>query len=216
MRMIIPYQINSKQRTKLADDIAEALNTIARYMMYPTCNYEIGDCILDRSGKLSIPESMDDATVRKLLEHLKNRGYESKGIEEADKLTINLPRTDFTDDQLSVLIQMVKAKEGLFKRAFQTDSLEVVVTNEWVSFPWFNLSGDADEAQAYASFIGKLCGMARRQKRVSASSTEGDNDKYAFRCYLLRLGFIGDEHKRSRAILLQNLDGNSAFRHPKQ
>ena len=215
MRMVIPYRISTKQRKKLTDDIADALNTLPRYMMYPTCNYEIGDCILDRSGKLSIPESMDDATVKKLLEHLKNRGYVSDGIEEADKLTINLPREDFTDDHLNVLIQMVKAKDGLFKRAFQTDSLEVVVTSEWVSFPWFNLSGDADEAQAYASFIGKLCEMACRQKRVLASSTEGDNDKYAFRCYLLRLGFIGDEHKRSRAILLQNLDGNSAFRHPK-
>jgi hypothetical protein len=216
MRMVIPYQISTKQRKKLADDIAEALNTISRYMMYPTCNYEIGECILDRSGKLSIPESMDDATVKKLLEHLKNRGYVSDGIEEADKLTINLPRADFSDDQLNILTLMVKAKEGLFKRAFQTESLEVVITSDWVSFPWFNLSGEADEAEAYAAFIGKLCEMARRLKRVLASSVEGDNDKYAMRCYLLRLGFIGDEHKRARAILLRNLGGNSAFRHPKQ
>ncbi len=74
MRMVIPYRISTKQRKKLADDIADALNTLPRYMMYPTCNYEIGDCILDRSGKLSIPESMDDATVKRLLEHLKSRG----------------------------------------------------------------------------------------------------------------------------------------------
>jgi hypothetical protein len=97
---------------------------------------------------------------------------------------------------------------------FKTDSLDVVITGDWVSFPWFNLREEADEAEAYATFIGKLCGMARRQKRVLATLPTGDNDKYVFRCYLLRLGFIGDEHKRSRAILLQNLDGNSAFRHP--
>jgi hypothetical protein len=101
MRMVIPYRISTKQRKKLTDDIADALNTLPRYMMYPTCKYEIGECAQDRSGKLGIPESMDDATVRKLLEHLKNRGYESDGIEEADKLTINLPRADFTDDQHS-------------------------------------------------------------------------------------------------------------------
>ncbi|MGB4406627.1 MAG: hypothetical protein WBI82_07190 [Sphaerochaeta sp.] len=215
MRMVIPYQISIKQRKKLAEDIADALHTLPRYMMYPTCNYEIGGCLLDKRGNLSIPESMDDATVNKLLEHLKNCGYVSEGIEENDKLTINLPRTDFTDSQLDVLKQMVKAKEGLFKRAFRTDSLEVVVTSEWVSFPWFSLSGEADEAQAYATFISKLCEMARKQKRVLASSSDGDNDKYAFRCYLLRLGFIGNEHKCSRAILLGNLAGNSAFRHPK-
>ena len=215
MRMGIPFQINIKQRKKLAEDIADALHTLPRYMMYPTCNYEIEGCLLDKRGNLSIPESMDDATVNKLLEHLKNRGYVSEGTEEDDNLTINLPRTDFTDSQLDVLRQMVKAKEKLFKRAFQTDSVEVVITSEWVSFPWFTLSGEADEAQAYATFIGKLCEMARKQKRVVASSSDGDNDKYAMRCYLLRLGFIGDEHKRTRAILLQNLGGNSAFRHPK-
>ncbi len=44
---------------------------------------------------------------------------------------------------------------------------------------------------------------------------ETDNDKYAFRCFLLRLGFIGDEYKAARKILLGNLTGNSAFRHGK-
>ena len=39
-----------------------------------------------------------------------------------------------------------------------------------------------------------------------------DNEKYAFRCFLLRLGFIGDEHKTSRKILLRNLSGSSAFK----
>ncbi len=215
MKMVVPYQISIKQRKQLAEDIADALHTLPRYMMYPTCNYEIGGCLLDKRGNLSIPESMDDATVNKLLEHLKNCGYVSEGIEGEDKLTINLPRADFTDSQLDVLAQMVKAKEGLFKRGFQTDSVEVVVTSEWVSFPWFTLSGEADEAQAYTTFISKLCEMTRKQKRVLASSVGGDNDKYAMRCYLLRLGFIGDEHKRARAILLGNLGGNSAFRHPK-
>lgn len=54
MRMIIPYQVSSKQRTKLADYIKKALDTITRYMMCPTCNYEIGEYILDRNEKLSI------------------------------------------------------------------------------------------------------------------------------------------------------------------
>ena len=49
------------------------------------------------------------------------------------------------------------------------------------------------------------------QKRVSSKPTETDNDKYAFRCFLLRLGFIGKEYKTARKILLRNLTGNSAF-----
>ena len=137
-------------------------------------------------------------------------------MEDEDRLTISLPREDFTEGQLEMLTQMVKAKEDLFKRAFLADSVEVVTTADCVCFLWFILSGELAEAEAYATFITKLSEMARKQKRVLASVTKGDNDKYAFRCYLLRLGFIGDQYKGSRAILLKNLGGNSAFRFPKQ
>jgi hypothetical protein len=54
--------------------------------------------------------------------------------------------------------------------------------------------------------------MAKAQKRVTATEQPVDNEKYAFRCFLLRLGFIGTEYKESRKILLKNLSGNSAFK----
>ena len=69
-----------------------------------------------------------------------------------------------------------------------------------------------DEMKAYDTFICKLCELARNQKRVSATEKPTDNEKYAFRCFLLRLGFIGAEYKTARKILLRNLEGSSAFR----
>ena len=54
--------------------------------------------------------------------------------------------------------------------------------------------------------------MAKTQKRVTAKDKAVDNDKYAFRCFLLRLGFIGDEYKADRKILLSKLSGSSAFK----
>jgi len=54
--------------------------------------------------------------------------------------------------------------------------------------------------------------MAKTQKRVTAKDKTVDNDKYAFRCFLLRLGFIGAEYKADRKILLKNLTGSSAFK----
>ena len=54
--------------------------------------------------------------------------------------------------------------------------------------------------------------MARTQKRITAKEKEVDNEKYAFRCFLLRLGFIGAEYKAERKILLRNLSGSSAFK----
>ena len=61
-------------------------------------------------------------------------------------------------------------------------------------------------------FIAQLCKLSKDQKRVSATEKEVDNEKYAFRCFLLRLGFIGDEYKATRKILLRNLSGNSAWK----
>ena len=58
--------------------------------------------------------------------------------------------------------------------------------------------------------------MSIAKKRVQAKEKEVDNEKYAFRCFLLRLGFIGSEFKEDRKILLKNLEGSSAFRDAKK
>ena len=62
------------------------------------------------------------------------------------------------------------------------------------------------------SFIANLCAMAKNAKRITAMEKPVDNEKYAFRCFLLRLGFIGREYKTQRKILLRNLTGSCAFR----
>lgn len=62
------------------------------------------------------------------------------------------------------------------------------------------------------SFLTALCTMAKEAKRVLAKETEVESEKYAFRCFLLRLGFIGSDSKAARKILLRNLSGHSAFR----
>ena len=54
--------------------------------------------------------------------------------------------------------------------------------------------------------------MSKEQKRISPTEKEVTNEKYAFRCFLLRLGFIGNEYKAERKILLRNLSGSSAFK----
>ena len=87
-----------------------------------------------------------------------------------------------------------------------------IIGKDKVSFPWFPEAEEPDEVHAYTQFVDKLCEMARTQKRVSTHVMESDNEKYTFRCFLLRLGFIGDEYKTARKILLRNLTGDAAFR----
>ena len=131
---------------------------------------------------------------------------------QQDKLTIVISRESITDMALENLQKITANKQTLFQRAFRTDSTEIEITEEKINFTWFPYTADGDEITTYTQFISRLCDMARDAKRVSSKPTETDNDKYAFRCFLLRLGFIGKEYKSVRKILLRNLMGNSAFR----
>ena len=127
-------------------------------------------------------------------------------------LVIEMPRSSFTDTALDNLRRLVESKNNLIKKALGTETLELEITDDKVRFPWFEDGTDPDAVKAYTHFVTALCEMARVQKRVTAKEKETGNDKYAFRCFLLRLGFIGNEYKAERKILLQNLSGNSSWK----
>lgn len=130
-------------------------------------------------------------------------------------LVIEMPRSSFTDTALDNLKRLVESKSNLIKKALGTETLELEITDDKVGFPWFEDATNPDAVKAYTHFVASLCEMARVQKRVTAKEKETDNDKYAFRCFLLRLGFIGAAYKEERKILLRNLTGSSAFKTPK-
>ena len=203
-------KINLQNRTRreLADHIGEILGTIPRYLGVSTCNYQIGDCILERDGTLTISDNIDAMT---LLNHLKERGWES-GETDTDRFTISVPRNTLSDEKLTMLEKIIAGKASLLKKAIGTDTLTVKTSVEKISFPWFPYTQDSDEIRAYTELVTKLCEMTNRQKRVGTVKGT-DNEKYTFRCFLLRLGMIGTEYKITRKILLRNLTGNSAFRH---
>ena len=182
MKMTIPYNVTSKARKRLVEDVSTALNTIPRYLGTPTMSYQIGDCLLDRKGTLTIPDT-------------------------ADRLTISIPRDTLDDTQLAVLRQIIAIREPLLKLAFLAENLCIEATDDQIGFPWLGFTQDVDEVNAYTEFVAKLCDIAQRQKRVMPTTADTDNDKYTFRCFLLRLGFIGSEYKAARKVLLKNLSG---------
>jgi hypothetical protein len=127
-------------------------------------------------------------------------------------LTIEMPRSAFTDMALENLKRLVESKSSLIKKALGTDSTSIITSEETVSFPWFQGELTSDEVKTYTHFVTALCKMAKTQQRVNATEKQVENEKYAFRCFLLRLGFVGSEYKNERKILLKNLSGNSAFK----
>ena len=135
-------------------------------------------------------------------------------LEEAYGLVVSIPREIAPDAAIENLKRMLQAKGTLIKKAVGADNTDLVVDDEVIRFPWFETMPDADMVSAVSKLIGKLLAMAKSQKRivVKEEAAEPENEKYAFRCYLLRLGFIGDEYKAARKTMLRNLSGSSAFK----
>ena len=219
MKNEIRFTLKAKQRPKLAQEIGNLLGTAPHYERVPSCAYDIAGYRLDKEGVLHIPEGVEEETVEDLILQLRECGFQDDAevTEEVpvqqEKLTIAIQKESLTDTALENLQKIIANKQTLFQRAFRMDSTEIEITDEKINFTWFPYTVDGDEIADYTQFISRLCDMARDAKRVSSKPTETDNDKYAFRCFLLRLGFIGKEYKIARKILLRNLTGNSAFRY---
>lgn len=92
-------------------------------------------------------------------------------------------------------------------------NLHATFTKGTVEFRLFNSTTHAGEIKAYIQFCLAVSHQALTQKSASPRRTVTDNEKYAFRCWMLRLGLIGDDFKTCRLHFLKNLEGNSAWRH---
>jgi len=218
--MAIKFNVPGKKRKELAEAIATWLGTAATYAGAPSFAYHISDQVLERDGSL-IFTGLGEDTIERLLQHLYDEGFEFEAsapqtVEpapaEPDCLSIQLPRADFTEGTLVNLHSLIEVKGALIKKALGVDALPITEGEEWIAFPWFPADIAAEDAQAYIHFISALGEMARNQKRINSKEKTVDNEKYAFRCFLLRLGFIGAEFKQEREVLLRNLTGSSAFK----
>ena len=212
--MTIEFHLTGENRKALVKAISEILEIPAEYQYMPTCAYKIGECYtVTKEGNLEISDSADSKETEHLMEELKKRGYDVPDTTEPEspKLTIQMPADFFDEHTLSNLQQICENKAALFQAAFQTDTLDIISSEEKVEFPWFKVEQDGD-ADAYCTFISMLCEFAKNQRRINRKPDTSDNPKYTMRCFLIRLGMVGAEFKTARKVILRNLTGNSAFR----
>ena len=212
--MKIDFNLKGAERKELVKAISRITGINAEYQGTPSMSYQIGDFTVTKDGALVYDDKID---AGELLNELAEAGFEgttdkSEGKElkepEVSIFTIEMPADKVNTENLQKLLD---AKGNLIRKALGIDNLAFEIQEDRVSFPWF-IDPAPDYALAYTQFIAAICKMSTEQKRVTARVREVDNEKYAFRCFLLRLGFIGEEFKKSRKILLSNLDGSSAFK----
>ena len=220
--MKIHYNITKEQRKKMVEIVGRTLGVQLIYCGAPTFAYKVGAFEITRDGCICFGDEADEAEVERVRTALREAGFVAEEDEsemptaevdsEEDSLAISLPRRFFTETALKNLDALLASKGHLIQKAFNIEKATYTLTEETIKFAWFHGKIAEDTVRAYTDFISKLCEMAQKQKRAVAKEKAVENEKYAFRCFLLRLGMIGDDYKTSRKILLQNLTGSSAFK----
>lgn len=234
--MKIEFNRTGAERKALVQAMGEILEVKPKYLGMPTAAYQVDYFHIDKNGGVEFDDRADSGEIENLLERLEERGIIAVPAETAQEAGTEEESTDAGNNAeepetapqgenvgLTVavplgmvlcgnLTKLLEAKGSLIKKALGIDDLRIEIDEEKVSFPWFSETPDAESAKAYTHFISALCKMSREQKRITAKEKAVDNEKYAFRCFLLRLGFIGTEYKGERKILLKNLSGSSAFK----
>ncbi|MFW5668695.1 MAG: virulence protein [Acetivibrio ethanolgignens] len=225
--MMIYYDLTGAARKDLVKKIEELTGEKAKYLGVSSCAYKIGDYEVSKDGTLSWPD-LNDADMgflskrELLIERLCDAGFEATfpGYEEDEEntaegeqgkdygLSITIP---FDSVAVGNLTNLLESKGELIKRALGINDIRIEMNEDSVTFPWFE-SAAPEDMKAYTEFIAALCKMTKEQKRISSKQKGIVNEKYEFRCFLLRLGFIGDEFKTTRKILMRNLTGSAAFK----
>lgn len=237
MNMELHFNVSGEARKKLVDAISKELGIKATYLRVPTCAYQIGAYHVSKEGTLTFPDETDLSESSKVIDSCVMAGFSpaewaanaeseealetaegsadegTQGAETPDTegvgLTIELPLESTAVGNLTLLLE---AKGNLIMEVLGINELPVEVRETTIAFPWFKRMPQPEEVQAYTELISGIARMAKEASRVTAKKTEVDNPKYAFRCFLLRLGFIGNEYKQTRKILLGKLSGSAAFK----
>lgn len=227
--MILHFNVTGDRRRELVKVMERTLGLKGTYLGTPSMAYQIGDYTVSKDGTVTW-EDMADSDWEKMkqtnsiIEACKIAGFETENIEKQEsetkkleegqpvKLIVTMSRAQFTNTQIENLLKLISAKASLLKIALGIRELPIIITDENVSFPWFEEGMDADSCEACTKLITAICQMAKEAKRVTVKEKEVENEKYAFRCFLLRLGFIGGEYKQVRKILMKNFTGSSAFK----
>lgn len=226
--MQIRFNVTGAQRKALVTAVSEITGWDAVYQKAPTFAYVVQNYTIDKDGTLLWDERTDMEAARLLLVALAEQGFVSgdsismelteaiAAMDEPNCLAIGVLLEGFTEIALANLEKLVASKAALIRKSLNAVELPILQEEDRLCFPWFKPEASADEVRAYTLFVEALCDVAKTQRRIVATEKAVPNEKYAMRCFLLRLGFIGDEFAAARKILLLPLSGDASFRDGKR
>jgi hypothetical protein len=230
--MKLNYSVTGSERKSLVGAISKFLDAPTKYLGAPTFAYEVGGYRVSQTGTLT-GEDNGELEVKLLEEGFDatEREYDGEfpfvnGVEGVDQpkeempdpqgtFTVSLPY-DGNPDAMTRLVKLVIAKESLISNAL--DDLPIALGEDdgqtTVTFTWLFADAPDELKQAVIALVAALWKFCKKAQRVTAKETATDNEKFAMRTLLVRIGMNDITNKVHRKTLLQNLTGDSAFATP--
>lgn len=207
---IIKEQVSGQERKVIAAVLGEVLEAPVKYAGVPSCAYEVAGWTISKEGCLiSPPFNAEDApAVKTVMDALKIAGVAAVG-----KLEVQISAEGADESALSNLDKILRSKDALIGKSLGSQGeIAARLEDGKLIFGFFSATTSKDEISACVLLMLRIWEQAQMLKRVVAREQTVDNEKYAFRCFLLRLGFIGDRYRQERKVLLARLEGNMAFK----
>lgn len=163
--------------------------------------------------ELAFPTSQHNGvSLRNLVNLIYSRGrLISKATGGHFHVETDLVETLRDDSCTYTVANFIEALKG-YEAQCGTAMEGLVITEEKVSFTGFPTASDYDHLTAFGHLAILMNQQAISQKRIQAKDVNDENEKYALRTWLLRLGMNGPDFKETRKILMENLTGHAAFR----
>lgn len=224
------------KRKTLAEELGRILGLPVHYTGTPSMAYEIGDYTVTREATLGVPGLMP-TEIRQALTaagvHIDAQTWDPVDDEpqpptpdpgfnpDGFGLQIRIPSADFTEHDCDKLTALMAAYGPLIGRALGLAHPATVTFEddpehgEVAVFNWFDTIEHVQDSLAAQALAAAVARFARQARRIRTSPPQDDNDRFAMRTFLNRLGFTGPEHAATRKALTCRLSGNGAWRYPK-
>ncbi|MDR3585264.1 MAG: virulence-related protein [Desulfosporosinus sp.] len=149
------------------------------------------------------------------LRNLVNMVYSKQAlIKKSLGITENIIEDDFcnyiNEGKMETQEYFKKAIEGAGEKRCPGITFDFNMNS--ITFKFFKWEASPEKIKAYTQLAALLNQSAKASKHASFKSKDTDNDKFTFRVWLVKIGMIGGEYKIARKVLIEKLEGNSAFR----
>lgn len=120
------------------------------------------------------------------------------------------------------LVEELKYDENIFSAKTVIETIQrcegsltgVEITEDKVTFTGFPEEGDPERLKAFIQLAAMMNKASIKMSRILPIHKDEENEKYAMRNWMVRIGLDGEEYKTTRKYLIENLSGHSAFKTP--